>query len=123
MLLKLKAKIYQYTGIYLAQAEEDAYIKNLDIGNSNMDAYREMAKNYSLTMDAERLIELKERTEAADWQIDNGFRTLMTKTSTSKIFARIRKQRLKYAYYASYDFVARFILQLKWDITSLLSKD
>jgi len=29
MILKIKAKIYQYTGIYLAQKEEDAHIASI----------------------------------------------------------------------------------------------
>lgn len=80
MVLKLKAKVYQYTGIYLAKKEENEYLKTVQ---------REVITENRLLRNSKHLRQ-NDMTglNVAVWQIRHGFHTY-TSTSNFKVIARL----------------------------------
>jgi hypothetical protein len=70
MILKIKAKIYQYTGIYLAQKEEDAYV-DWALG-TDFDGYE---KSLAIGL----------------WQAKNGFTSMMPRNMRRFRISKLEK--------------------------------
>ena len=101
--LKIKAKIYQYTGIYLAKREETIAM-NLLFYSGYYDKFDEEDKLF------------QEDTEIGMWQCNNGFYTFMSKYSSPAMLNKIKGNKLRYYFYATLNQVCIFFKQLKYDM-------
>lgn len=103
MLLKLKAKIYQYTGIYLVKKEESEYMAS---EQAKLDMKELLAgTGYSKILGKGLTVAL--------WQGKNGFASIHT-----GIWVPSHKPWYKIAYYATLNRIKTIYLQLKMDIGS-----
>jgi hypothetical protein len=107
-LLKLKAKIYQYTGLYLAKKEEDV-------------AVRQFVSTYYDDMDnCFPFLEADDRhIFIGSWQADNGFHRFGTPLWTKITMHRLRKNKARHAYYSVLGWLVGFYLQLRSDCEKL----
>jgi hypothetical protein len=96
--LKVKAKIYQYTGIYLAKKEE--YLATSS------------CRKYPLS-DENNIFDLN--MSIGSWQADNGFCRLGNPFWTKRLLHKIKKNRARHVYYSVIGWFVGFYLQLKDD--------
>lgn len=82
-LLQVKAKIYQYTGLYLARTEERVYMY--------CSAYRPGNALYSL--------------ELGSWQAENGFTRYIGKYHKEVVKHRLLKNRCRHVGYGVLNFI------------------
>lgn len=106
-LLKLKAKFYQYTGVYLANKEENDYLTSREFWK-HFNKHKKHKDNDMSDYNIQRLM-------IGMWQADLGFHRPMTKFRT---FKRLPCARL----YNMLDWFACFYYTAKWDLESLWSK-
>jgi hypothetical protein len=102
-ILKLKAKIYQYTGIYLAKREEDIameidfYIKFYD--HTYPDDY-EFQKDISI----------------GSWQADNGFYSFLSIFWDKATISKFKGNIIRYYFYSIINRICIIFKQLKVDL-------
>jgi hypothetical protein len=93
-MLKFKAKIYQYTGIYLAQKEEDSYML-------------QFANQYG---------SIDYKIRLGSWQADNGFYSRMGKFRDRAVLNKFAGNTHKALYYKVLDRLWVFKTQLMSDL-------
>jgi hypothetical protein len=119
MILKIKAKIYQYTGIFLANKEEEAHIKRIEKSIRNTIWMR----SFTNIMDRESLkneYNIEISIAIGQWQADNGFKTDHNPYLAEKWIASMRKQKARYLYYTVVSFLYGAYSQLIMDIEGLV---
>lgn len=93
MILKLKAKIYQYTGIYLARKEEAAYMDKV-----------------TSTKKSERSVYV------GLWQANNGFQSFRSKYRNKAVLKKLSGNIFKSMYYKVLDRIVIIWMQFKQDM-------
>lgn len=83
MTLKLKAKIYRYTGIYLAHKEENAYLDSIEFWESFQRMIAHPKHDMCLRNTAGLLIGI--------WQADHGFTRPYRPSTLKQIHKRLKK--------------------------------
>jgi hypothetical protein len=99
-LLKLKAKIYQYTGLYLARRDESVAME--------VEFYKGF---YDLTDN-----EFNESLFIGSWQATNGFCRHSNPLWSKITIHRLHKNKARHAYYSVLGWFVGFYLQLKDDL-------
>jgi hypothetical protein len=97
-LLKVKAKIYQYTGLYLAKKEEYTATS--------------LHRRYPLS-DENNRFDLS--LAIGSWQAANGLCRLSNPVWTKISIHRLRKNKARHAYYSVLGWFVGFYLQLRYD--------
>jgi hypothetical protein len=103
--LKLKAKLYQYTQIYLAQKEED---EALDLYIKQNDIFKNPSRIAEDAFDVDMFI--------GSWQAKHGFYSTYNKFRSSSTIARLERNKLKQYTYRTLDLITVFFKQLRMDL-------
>lgn len=91
-ILKIKSKIYQYTGIHLAKKEEEEFL----------DDDHENSQRLSL--------------QRALWQVDHGFTSYQSRFRNWASYHRLLGNPVRYLLYRILNRVVIMYTQLKWDM-------
>lgn len=105
MYLKLKSKLYQYSGIYLAKKEEELALEQYIKDNNIFKFPSRIAED---AFDVDCFI--------GSWQAEHGFYSHYTKFRTSARIAKLQKDKLKYYTYSFLDVIMVILKQLKRDL-------